>query len=281
MMSKEMIENNIPDKSSNKNTNESTLIIEGSFPVLTVTLNRPKVANAMNLQMVSELMQIMAKVENEHYRVLVIQGCDGNFCAGGDIKDMQATKGDAKALTELNRAFGLMIEKANTLPAVVICLLEGAVLGGGFGLACVSDVAIATNTAKFALPETSLGIIPAQIAPFVVERIGLTQARRLALVGNRIDGEQALRLGLVHQLAIDNLDMTKQLNQTITSILKCAPNANQTTKALLHQVSKQPMQVLLDQAAVDFASAVAGEGREGAAAFMQKRAPNWASTSKE
>jgi len=261
---------------SNNSTKESTLVIEDKFPVLTVTLNRPKVANAMNLHMVEELMQVMEKITNEQYRILVIQGCNGNFCAGGDIKDMQATKGDAKALTELNRAFGLMIEKANTLPAVVICLLEGAVLGGGFGLACVSDVAIATNSAKFALPETSLGIIPAQIAPFVVERIGLTQARRLALVGNRIDGEQALRLGLVHQLAIDNDDLAAQLAKTISLILKCAPNANQTTKTLLHQVSKQPMTELLDQAAVDFASAVAGEGREGAAAFMQKRSPNWA-----
>lgn len=256
-------------------TKESTLVIKDRFPVLTVTLNRPKVANAMNLQMVNELMQVMEKVENEQYRILVIQGCNGNFCAGGDIKDMQATKGDAKALTELNRAFGLMIEKANTLPAVVICLLEGAVLGGGFGLACVSDVAIATNNTKFALPETSLGIIPAQIAPFVVERIGLTQARHLALVGNRIDGEQALRLGLVHQLVNDSEELANQLAKTVSSILRCAPNANQTTKALLHQVSKQPMTELLDQAALDFASAVAGEGREGAAAFMQKRSPNW------
>ncbi len=256
--------------------NDSTLIIEACFPVLTVTLNRPEVANAMNLQMVSELTQVMEKVENEKYRVLVIQGSNSNFCAGGDIKDMQATKGDAKALTELNRAFGLMIEKANTLPAVVICLLDGAVLGGGFGLACVSDVAIATTNASFALPETSLGIIPAQIAPFVVERIGLTQTRRLALVGNRIDGEQALRLGLIHQLAVDTDDLSKQLAKTVSLILKCAPNANKTTKALLQQVSQQPMSSLLDQAAIDFSAAVAGEGREGAAAFMQKRAPNWA-----
>jgi len=266
-MSKAMINDTI--------TKESTLIIEDKFPVLTVTLNRPKTANAMNLQMVTELMQVMEKIESDQYRILVIQGGDGNFCAGGDIKDMQATKGDAKALTQLNRAFGLMIEKANTLPAVVICLLEGAVLGGGFGLACVSDVAIATNNAKFALPETSLGIIPAQIAPFVVERIGLTQARRLALVGNRIDGEQALRLGLIHQLASDSEDLAKQLTETVSGVLKCAPKATKTTKALLHQVSQQPMTELLDQAAYAFTSAVAGEGREGAAAFMQKRSPNW------
>ena len=253
-----------------------TIIVEQQFPVLTVTLNRPGVANAMNLLIVQELMQVMAQIENEQYRVLIIQGAGDNFCAGGDIKDMHATRGNAKALAELNRAFGLMIEKANKLSAVVICLLQGAVFGGGFGLACVSDVAIAESSAKFALPETSLGIIPAQIAPFVVQRIGLTAARRLALLGLRINARQALEVGLIHQLAIDHDDLNQQLRQAINLALKCAPKANQITKALLHAVAEQPMDKLLDQAAVDFASAVADEGREGASAFIQKRPAKWA-----
>lgn len=252
-----------------------TILVEKQFPVLTVTLNRPSVANAMNLLMVQELMRVMSLVENERYRVLVIQGAQGNFCAGGDIKDMQSAGGDAQALAELNRSFGLMIEKANKLPAVVICLLQGAVLGGGFGLACVSDVAIADCSAKFALPETSLGIIPAQIAPFVVQRIGLTATRRLALLGVRINAEQALQLGLIHQLAIDGNDLQQQLALSIKLARKCAPKANQTTKAMLHAVAEQPMDTLLDKAAKDFASAVVGEGREGALAFMQKRSPKW------
>lgn len=254
-----------------------TLLIDDSFPVLTVTLNRPNVANAMNLQMVNELMQVMSYVEKKQYRVLVLQGANHNFCAGGDIKDMQVTRGDSAALTELNRAFGIMIEKANTLPAVVICLLQGAVLGGGFGLACVSDVAIADVSTKFALPETSLGIIPAQIAPFVVQRIGLTATRRLALLGLCIDAAQALQLGLIHQIANEYNDLQQQLTKAIALVLKCAPQANKTTKVLLHAVAEQvqPLAVLLDQAAVDFASAVNKEGQEGTAAFMQKRPANW------
>lgn len=260
--------------------NFSTLIIDDEFPVLTVTLNRPKVANAMNLKMVHELMQIMIDVEVQQYRVLVIQGANGNFCAGGDIKDMQSTKGDKEALIELNRTFGLMIEKANKLPAVVVCLLQGAVLGGGFGLACISDVAIAQSSTKFALPETSLGIIPAQIAPFVVQRIGLTATRRMALLGVRIDAEQALSMGLVHQLASDEDELSLQVNQTIKLALKCAPDANKVTKALLHSVENTPMTDLLDDAAVSFANAVASEGREGAEAFIQKRPANWVQLSK-
>lgn len=254
-----------------------TLLVEEAGDVLTVTLNRPTVANAMNLQMVNELTQVLNKVEAQQLRVLVIKGCEGNFCAGGDIKDMQATKGDPKALAELNRAFGTMIEKANSLSAVVICLLQGAIFGGGFGLACISDVAIADNSAKFALPETSLGIIPAQIAPFVVQRIGLTATRRLALLGIKITGEQALSLGLIHQLAVDQNDLDAQLEKVIAMALSCAPKANAVTKALLHAVADDSLARHLDQAALDFADAVAGEGREGARAFIEKRAPSWAS----
>ncbi|MCZ4149781.1 enoyl-CoA hydratase, partial [Escherichia coli] len=91
-----------------------------------------------------------------------------------------------------------LLEEAQAAPQLLVALVEGAVLGGGFGLACVSDVAIAAADAQFGLPETSLGILPAQIAPFVVRRIGLTQARRLALTAARFDGREALRLGLVH-----------------------------------------------------------------------------------
>ncbi|WP_269971044.1 MULTISPECIES: enoyl-CoA hydratase/isomerase family protein [unclassified Shewanella] len=252
-----------------------TLQIDAHFPVMTVTLNRPKVANAMSLKMVEKLMSVMKLVELEQYRVLVLQGGGHNFCAGGDIKDMQTAVGDEVALVRLNRAFGLMIETANKLPAVVICLLQGAVLGGGFGLACISDVAIADGSATFALPETSLGLIPAQIAPFVVQRVGLTAARRLALLGIRIKSEEALRLGVIHQLATDHDDLVLQAKKSVDLALKCAPKANRTTKALLHDVSEQPLEQLLDIAAVDFAFSVANEGSEGAAAFMQKRAAKW------
>ena len=253
-----------------------TLIVQDHNPVLRVILNRPKLANAMNLVMVNELMAVMEKVEQENYRVLIISGGNGNFCAGGDIKDMQSAGADKKALIELNRAFGHMITKANHLPCAVICALEGAVLGGGFGLACVSDLAIAVEQTQFGLPETSLGIIPAQIAPFVVQRIGLTQTRRLALFGNRIKAQEALNLGLIHQVVENNDQLEDSVMQAIKLALKCAPQASQTTKALIHNVGEQDLDSLLDQAANNFADAVMGEGREGGAAFMQKRSSAWA-----
>ena len=165
-----------------------TLLLEQAGGVLHVTLNRPDARNAMSLAMVGELRSVLAAVrQGSDVRALVLRGADGHFCAGGDIRTWPR-RAAADAYRELNRAFGSLLEEAQAAPQVVIAVLEGAVLGGGFGLACISDIAIAHQGAQFGLPETGLGILPAQIAPFVVKRIGLTQARRLALTAARFDG---------------------------------------------------------------------------------------------
>lgn len=156
-------------------------------------------------------------------------------------------------------------------------MLQGAVLGGGLGLVCVSDIAISADTAQFGLPETSLGLLPAQIAPFVVQRIGLTQARRLALTAARFDGHEAQRLGLVQFVERDTQALAERVDEVLRQVLRCAPGANAATKALLLASLEQPLSPLLDEAAQAFAAAVTGpEGSEGTLAFMQKRPPNWA-----
>ena len=189
----------------------------------------------------------------------------------------QAAEGDPDAFLRLNRRFGEMISTANRLTQVLITVLEGAVMGGGFGLACVSDVAISAGDAKFGLPETGLGVIPAQIAPFVVQRIGLTRARRIALTGQRFDGHHALTLGVVHEVADSPAELEKKLAEVLGEIRRCAPNASRVTKQLVLDVGHVPMDELLDRAAADFAEAVASEeGQEGTLAFVQKRPPKWA-----
>lgn len=260
-----------------------TLILEKQGPSLFLTINRPDVRNAMSLQMVAELAALFTEVENDNsIRAVVIRGAGGHFCAGGDIKDMagaRGQKGEGKddPFYKLNRAFGQMIQQVNESSKVVIAITEGAVMGGGFGLACVSDLAIAGPTAKFGMPETTLGVIPAQIAPFVVERIGLTQARRLALLGLRIDAAEACALGIVHQVAESEEQLNDMLNQALERVRLCAPNATAETKALLHRVGNESMAGLLDAAAGKFAAAIRGpEGTEGTMAFMQKREPKWA-----
>ena len=259
--------------------NCQTLLLNLEGGVLYVSLNRPESRNAMSLAMVEELRAVLAAVRSDRgVRALVLRGTDGHFCAGGDIKDMagaRAKGGDA--YRDLNRAFGRLLEEAQEAPQVLVAVLEGAVLGGGFGLACVSDIAIAHQNAKFGLPETSLGILPAQIAPFVVKRIGLTQARRLALTAARFDGADALRLGLVHYCEASAAGLEQRLGEVLGQVRQCAPGANAATKALLLATEQEALGPLLDRAAEQFAAAVTGaEGIEGTMAFVQKRAARWA-----
>jgi isohexenylglutaconyl-CoA hydratase len=256
-----------------------TLLLERHNGVLHITLNRPDSRNAMSLQMVAELRAVLAAVRDDRQvRALVIGGAGGHFCAGADIKDMTNARVQGKtAYRELNRMFGALLEETQHAPQVVITVLQGAVLGGGFGLACVSDIAMADHQAQFGLPETSLGLLPAQIAPFVVQRIGLTQARRLALTAARFDGTQARRMGLVHFVEHDPQALAERLDEVLAHVLCCAPGANAATKKLLLASAGQPSDGLLDQAAEWFSEAVTGdEGVEGTMAFVQKRKPGWA-----
>lgn len=262
------------------------ILVEKEQGVMTLTLNRPNKRNAMNRQLVDEMMSVFRQLEkSSDVRALVIRGAGGNFCAGGDISGMNKdTSGDPKAAEkaawQFNRDFGHMCTLANRLPLVVITLLEGAVLGGGLGLACISDVAIADRGAKLGMPETGLGIIPAQIAPFVVARIGLPAARRFALLGDWLDGEGAVKIGIAHEVVDGAEEMNAALQKTIKRVLRTAPNATAITKKLMQEVPSSEHEALLDRAADYFAAAASSpEGREGTTAFVEKRLPAWAVTS--
>lgn len=260
------------------------LLLHRDRAFLSIIFDRPQVRNAMNLEMVHELERVMKAVAaSDEIRAVILRGAHGHFCAGGDVKDMvQANERlqqdpNSDPFFELNRAFGRLLCLVDQLPQTVICVLEGSVLGGGFGLVCVSDVAISLVNAKFGLPETGLGIPPAQIAPFVVRRIGLTQARYLALVGPWFQGDEALRLGLVHRLAEDGEALKRELDQVLGSLAMRGPQANAATKKLMHAVGTKPLEDLLDDAAHAFSEAIRGaEGREGTQAFAQKRKATWA-----
>ena len=257
------------------------LLIEQADSVLTITINRPEKRNAMNGEVVQGIMQSFEAIaDSREVRAVVLRGAGGHFCSGGDISGMKASSDAEEAARlawEFNRVFGRMCTQVNRAPQVVITCLEGAVLGGGFGLACISDVAIADVNAKFGMPETGLGIIPAQIAPFVVMRIGLTKARQLALLGERFSGDRALEQGIVHYLTDGADAMQSQLNDVLTQLKRCAPDATAVTKQLMLDVGSVPLEDLLDRAATDFTKAIGSdEGREGTLAFMEKRLPNWA-----
>lgn len=262
---------------------DRSIELEQEGSILTLWLNRPESRNAMSLNMVKAIQQVFKTIQDDiSIRAVILRGKDGHFCAGGDIKDMAQLRGEATSVgsnqpyVDFNRQFGHMLEQVDQAPQTVVAVLEGAVLGGGFGLACVSDIAIILADAKFGLPETGLGVIPAQIAPFVVKRIGLTQARRLALLGARFEGHTALKVGVVHEVVENEKALEVLLIETIQQIKRTAPQASRVTKALLHRTLNEALTPLLDDAAQQFANAVGGEeGIEGTMAFIQKRHPNW------
>jgi isohexenylglutaconyl-CoA hydratase len=271
-------------------TGLETLLTRRDGAVLHVTLNRPESRNAMSLAMVGELRSVLDAAEAGGVRAVVLRGAGGHFCAGGDLKDMAAARMRAMQanpqvgegatapdpIAEVNAQFGeLCVAFANT-PLALVVVLEGTVMGGGFGLACVADVALAGTSAAFRLPETSLGVIPAQIAPFLVERLGYSQAKRLAVTGGRLGAADALAIGLVHAAhAPDQIDAA--LAAVLTDILACAPGAIAATKALMAKARFTAPADLVQEAALVFSRAAQGpEGLEGTTAFLQKRKPNWA-----
>lgn len=255
--------------------------------VLHVTLNRPQVRNAMSFAMVEELVAVFdAIADSQELRAVVLRGAGGHFCAGGDIKDMAGLRTQAvpeqpggldDPATIANRKFGTMLSVIDTAGQAVIAVIEGAVMGGGFGLACVADVALTRSDARFRLPETSLGIPPAQIAPFIVRRIGLTQARRLAVTGGRLDGHGAKALGIVHEVYEDDAGLEAGLAETLAQVRRCAPGAVAVTKDLVVSALSENIELTLDRGARAFAQAIRGpEGQEGTMAFLAKREPAWA-----
>ncbi|MCX2972815.1 enoyl-CoA hydratase/isomerase family protein [Halieaceae bacterium IMCC8485] len=258
------------------------LVLEQQGSVLTIWFNRPEAKNALSAEMVEEMEAVLDAVrEDRSLRTLILRGKGGMFCAGGDIKGfksgLQSGAPDEEEIARGNRSFGNLMVKLNEQPQATIMLVEGAAIGGGLGLACVGDITIVTRDARFRLSETSLGIPPAQIAPFVTERVGLTQARRLMMTGARFKGSEAVDYGIGHILAEDANDMEAKCEGVLEQIRLCAPSANAATKQIVFETTRRTRSDALDFASQGFAKCMlSDEGKEGVSAFVEKRKPSWA-----
>lgn len=265
-----------------------TLRLELEGPVLTVFFHRPEVRNAMSWQMLEELLRVAHSLlepvrgggeGSEDVRVVVLRGTGGSFSAGGDVRGMNANRRGAEAggdsVRRGNRAFGTLLSRLKRIPQVLVAAIEGPAMGGGFGFACISDVALATADARFGTPEVTLGLVPAQIAPFLVERLGVSQTRRLTLTGGTLDAHAACQLGLVHKVVRDANELEQEVRLLTAQIMLCAPHAVARTKRLLSRVGEVTLGRLLDEAADLFAEALVDEGPEGIAAFLERRRAHW------
>ncbi len=259
-----------------------TILLDLDGDWLTIWLNRPEARNALTAEVVSELADALTAVRDDRsVRGITIRGKGGVFCAGGDIKGFKAIfqgeEQDIVQVADTSRAAGEFFDLLNNAPQVVLMLIEGAAMAGGLGMACAGDVVIVTEDAKFALTETTLGIPPAQIAPFVVQRLGLPTARRIMLTAARFDGAEAQNLGLA-DIVVKDLDALEQAEAEVkTAVRRCAPGAIAETKKIVLAVSNLDRETMIEVAADSFArSMLSEEGREGVAAFLEKRKPRWA-----
>jgi isohexenylglutaconyl-CoA hydratase len=249
----------------------------GNGQVLTVTMNRPEARNALSPVMVRELTEVFLQTRDDaEVRAVVLTGAGGTFCAGGDLMGMETRADSKEATAASNRRFGALLELADALPKAVIALIEGAAMGGGVGLVAIADWAIAERNAQIGTPEVTVGLVPAQIAPFLAARIGYTHARRMVSFGLRLGAEEALRVGLAHELADGHDDLLTRGVAAVNQVLRCAPRAVAETKQLVRASLREPLGPTLDAASHTFAVALAGEAREGIRAFVEKRKPAWA-----
>lgn len=250
-----------------------TLNVEISDTVALVQLNRPEARNAMNFQMVEDIYQLFTGWKNNRdIRAVVLSGSGGIFCAGGDIKEMREN-----TVPSIESAGNLdtMLSAVNEASQVVIAKVEGAALGGGLGLVCVSDIAIASTTAQIGLPEVRLGIAPSFISPYVLQRIGVTRSRELMLTGRRFDGVEAHTYGLVHYVC-ETSEIDHRINEILAEIQFSAPGAISAIKQLIFAVNNQPIANTVAYRA-DLLNQLRSseEGQEGMMSFIEKRHAKW------
>ncbi len=246
--------------------------------IATVTLNRPEVHNAFDEHLIARLVADLRRLNGDpEVRAVVLAATGKSFCAGADLHWMQRMAHYSEA-ENIKDALGLaeLMLVLNTLSKPTIARVQGPAFGGGVGLVACCDIAVATREAQFSLSEVRLGLIPAVIGPYVIAAIGERMARRYFLTGARIDPAEAFRIGLIHDLVeADTLDET--IASILLQLLAGGPHAVVAAKQMIAGVVRAPLdQALMEETARRSAATRAGkEGREGIAAFLEKRQPAW------
>ncbi len=245
-----------------------------------LVLARPALRNAFDALMIVELIQCLAAfraLSPEALRVLVLEGEGSVFCAGADLGYMRvmaqagpaSNTADALALATLFRSLA-------AFPAPVVCVAQGAALGGGFGLAACSDIVLADAAAKFATTEVRLGIVPGVISPFVLRKVGLAHAAPLMLSGRRIAAEEARTIGLVQRVVPTVEDLDACLSEVLLDLLQAGPHAARGTKALLLRAQPLPDAEWTEFTVQAIVQARASEeGQAGLGAFLAKQPVPW------
>lgn len=246
--------------------------------VETVTLNRPEVRNAFNDEVVAELAAVfMELAKRDEVRCIVLAANGAAFCAGADLNWMKRVAGYTRE-QNIEDASGLarMLDVVFRCPKPTIARVQGDVYAGGTGLVAACDMAVSVDTASYCLSEVKLGLIPATISPYVIRAMGVRAAHRYFLTAERFGAQEALRIGLVHEVvAADQLD--RKVGELAQALVQAGPQAVKACKKLLHDVGGHEITAGLVQRTVEGIADIraSDEAREGVQSFLGKRKPNW------
>ena len=252
-------------------------IIDQKNRWLTIWFNRPEKRNSLSEILIKEILKTLDFAEqNSSIRGVIFRGKGNVFCAGADLKWMQniaSEKNDVhnKAM-EMSIKFGEVFTKINESPKITISVVEGYCMAGAVGIACASDFLVSTSDAKYALTETKIGLTPAQIAPYILKKVGFNKGKKLMLLGEVFNGHEASLMGMVDYVVRDWIDLDNEVLNIMKKVEKCSPNAIAVTKKLLNL----NYNIDTHHAARLFSECIVHkEGREGFQSFFEKRKPIW------
>lgn len=246
--------------------------------VARLTMNRPEVSNAFDEKLIGDICDAMGRFNNDpNVRAVVLTGAGNAFSGGADLNMMKRVADYSTAENKDDaRRLAHMLTSIYQSQKPTIALVNGPAMGGGLGLIAACDIAIGADTSFFALSEVRVGLIPAVISPFVTQAISVRQARRYFVTGERFDAQTAERIGLLHQVAPADA-LNDALDAMLENLLRGAPNAQALAKELIRKVKFRPVSdLVMEQTASLIAKTrSSAEGKEGVAAFLEKRKPNW------
>lgn len=246
--------------------------------VVFVTINRPAKKNAFDAATIAALHEAFETLHGaDRVRAVFIRGAGGTFSAGADLNWMRDAAGWSES-DNRDDAMGLakMLKALHDIPALTVAVVEGNAMGGGAGIVAACDMAVAVEGARFAFSEVKLGLIPATIAPYVIEAVGARRARQLFLTANAFDADYAAHAGLI-DLVLPEGSVDEFISMLSDSLTNNAPGAMGEAKRLVNDIAHHKIDNgLMDETAKRIARArVSDEGREGVAAFLDKRKASW------
>ncbi len=246
--------------------------------VVFVTINRPAKKNAFDAATIAALHEAFETLHGaDRVRAVFIRGAGGTFSAGADLNWMRDAAGWSES-DNRDDAMGLakMLKALHDIPALTVAVVEGNAMGGGAGIVAACDMAVAVEGARFAFSEVKLGLIPATIAPYVIKAVGARRARQLFLTANAFDADYAAHAGLI-DLVLPEGSVDEFISMLSDSLTNNAPGAMGEAKRLVNDIAHHKIDNgLMDETAKRIARArVSEEGREGVAAFLEKRKASW------